>query len=846
MASRSLAFYVPGVFVAVALIGGCAGNGGSGNAKGGSGGGGTSSVANLTVSKTHTGDFVQGQQGGTYTITVSNAAGAAATSGTVSVTENPPSGLTLVSLAGSGWSCSGAVCTRSDSLMAGGSYPAITAAVNVAAAASSPQVNQVSVSGGGSAQASASDATTIDTASAILNVSKTHTGDFVQGQQGAPYSITVANASGGGATTGSVTVTEDPPSGLSLVSMSGSGWSCSGLTCTRSDSLAPGSSYPTITATVDVAADASSPQVNQVSVSGGGSAQASASDATIIETPSAILNVSKTHTGDFVQGQQDATYAITVGDATGSIATSGAVTVTENPPSGLSLVSLAGSGWSCSGSSCTRSDSLAPGSDYPVITATVNVDNNATSPQVNQVSVSGGGSPEASASDATTIDTVYGATLIAPPAWQANTAYIIGNVVTNANSLYICAGAGISAASGGPTGAGAAVVADGTASWFYYGTPPTVASPAPTVSQASSVPVALTVSYPADISGTLAPQYQLLGSYPGFVNWGGYLPTLQAHSEYVSDAENVPGVRFVTDAPQFTIQGKGGSNSGLQIMVDGQLLFSGGIQSGGIGPALFLTVDFTNAGGRKARTVSVFSLGGGQVFYGIYVDPASTVSAPPAISARACVFGDSYTAGGGSGAYGMPVVPLDTWSNRALRGILGFQDVWSFAVGGTGYLAGTANLGAILANSGNQANIATCTLIVVNEGVNDYVPYTPSQIQPAVTADVQELRSLVPNVPIVVTGIWGGADGPSAQMIAAEQAIQAGVEAVGDSNTYFIPISTATPPWMTGNGNVTAPNGTGNADVCMGPSGHPTAICEANYMGPRMANALRAVLPQIP
>ena len=115
----------------------------------------------LSITKTHSGNFTQGQTNAAYTITVSNQAGAAATSGTATVTEAPPSGLTLVSMSGTGWSCSGTTCNRSDSLAAGASYPAITAMVNVAANASSPQVNQVSVAGGGSVTASTTDSTTI-------------------------------------------------------------------------------------------------------------------------------------------------------------------------------------------------------------------------------------------------------------------------------------------------------------------------------------------------------------------------------------------------------------------------------------------------------------------------------------------------------------------------------------------------------------------------------------------------------------------------------------------------------------------------------------------------------------
>src|SRR5262249_40012998 len=56
----------------------------------------------LSITKSHSGNFTQGQQGATYTVTVANGASAGPTSGTVTVTENIPSGLTLVSMAGSG------------------------------------------------------------------------------------------------------------------------------------------------------------------------------------------------------------------------------------------------------------------------------------------------------------------------------------------------------------------------------------------------------------------------------------------------------------------------------------------------------------------------------------------------------------------------------------------------------------------------------------------------------------------------------------------------------------------------------------------------------------------------
>src|SRR5450755_1857406 len=84
--------------------------------------------------------------------------------------------------------------------------------------------------------------------------------------------------------------------------------------------------------------------------------------------------------------------------------TAGKVTVTDTIPSGLTFVSMACTGWSCASKTCTRTDALAAGKSYPAITVTVNVAANAPSKVTNTVSVSGGNSPAATASDVTTIN----------------------------------------------------------------------------------------------------------------------------------------------------------------------------------------------------------------------------------------------------------------------------------------------------------------------------------------------------------------------------------------------------------------------------------------------------------
>ena len=138
----------------------------------------------------------------------------------------------------------------------------------------------------GSSAASTSPVFTFATNSGLngsqLNISASHSGNFSQGQTQAPYTVTVANA-GTSATAGTVTVTASATTGLTLISMAGTGWTCStATTCTRSDVLAAGSSYPSITAFVNVSATAPASATFTAGVSGGSSPSSTATDPTTI------------------------------------------------------------------------------------------------------------------------------------------------------------------------------------------------------------------------------------------------------------------------------------------------------------------------------------------------------------------------------------------------------------------------------------------------------------------------------------------------------------------------------------------------------------------------------------
>src|SRR5262249_10374519 len=258
------------------------------------------------------------------------------------------------------------------------SYPAITVTVSVNGGGPSV-VNNAFVSGGGELNTnndSASDPTNIT--APVLAITKTHSPDtFTVGQPGT-YTINVSNT-GKIATVGTVTVNDFLPFGLTATAVSGTGWSCSplpatSLTCTRSDALASGSSYPSLVVTVAIN-NATPTITNSANVTGGGDSQFhSASDTANVNTPT--LTITKSHTGDFTVGQIE-NYTIAVGNV-GKVATQGTVTLTDNLPFGMTAIATGGTGWSCSGVptsflTCTRADSLAVNANYPPLTVVVSV-----------------------------------------------------------------------------------------------------------------------------------------------------------------------------------------------------------------------------------------------------------------------------------------------------------------------------------------------------------------------------------------------------------------------------------------------------------------------------------------
>ena len=411
--------------------------------------------------------FTQGDNADTYTLTVTNN-GHAPTDGTtpVTLTDIVDPNLNFVSAAGSGWTCDSSndptiTCTETGGpggapavLAPGQSYPPVTMTVQVPLGTGFGTqdsydglhvTNAASVTGGSPDTASASIASPTPIVGVPgLTADNAVDGAFQQGDPGDRYEITVMNT-GGAPTNGSsatpITATVTVSAGQTIDALYGSGWTCDlaastapqaepADTCYRGDVL-PGENgeEPPITVVVAVADDAPATATETVAVDGGGNVGGPASVAattTIAPAPAPPatgptsgtppqLTVTSSHAGGFAQGDGSDAYTLTVSNAAGAGATSGAVTVADQLPAGITPVEMTGAGWTCSLAPptlpptstsrrnpvtntyepqpvCSRSDPLAPGMSYPPVTLEVAVADNTQPSVTNTATVSGGGS----------------------------------------------------------------------------------------------------------------------------------------------------------------------------------------------------------------------------------------------------------------------------------------------------------------------------------------------------------------------------------------------------------------------------------------------------------------------
>ncbi len=347
----------------------------------------TVTAIDLAIDKSHQGTFRPGS-GPTndYTLDVENL-GSAQTIGPVVVTDTLPSGLVPVSASGTGWTC-GIVsqtvsCTLSGALNAGASADPITIRADAtlpSGETSMTVTNTASVAtttDAASANNSDDDETlVIDSPDAAIH--KSHSGNLTAGSQ-ATYTLAVDN-DGPQPTSGTTTVTDTLPTGLTYVSATGTGWNCGAsgqdVTCTHDDPIPADGSADDIELTVTVGLDAIPSVTNTASVATAGDdnpANDSSSDPAVVRAID--LKITKSHDQALKLGRQGA-FQIDV-ENVGDSPTADPAVVTDTLPAGLTYDGFNGSGWNCSATgqdvTCTHAASIADGAAADTLEILVDV-----------------------------------------------------------------------------------------------------------------------------------------------------------------------------------------------------------------------------------------------------------------------------------------------------------------------------------------------------------------------------------------------------------------------------------------------------------------------------------------
>ena len=202
----------------------------------------TERVTDLSITKTHVGNFNMGGNG-VYTLRVSNTAGVVLDPElkTVTITDTLPTGFTFVSGVGTGWSCGAAgqvvTCTHAPPLAPGSSFPDVTLTVAIGPTALPASVNTATVSSGSydisAANNTVNDPTTVIPIFPTLVVAKssqvisdplnnTTNPKRIPGSV-TEYSITITNTGPGFVDASTLVVTDPVPANTDLYVSTASG-----------------------------------------------------------------------------------------------------------------------------------------------------------------------------------------------------------------------------------------------------------------------------------------------------------------------------------------------------------------------------------------------------------------------------------------------------------------------------------------------------------------------------------------------------------------------------------------------------------------------------------------------
>ncbi|MBK6874069.1 MAG: SGNH/GDSL hydrolase family protein [Kineosporiaceae bacterium] len=221
-------------------------------------------------------------------------------------------------------------------------------------------------------------------------------------------------------------------------------------------------------------------------------------------------------------------------------------------------------------------------------------------------------------------------------------------------------------------------------------------------------------------------------------------------STYVTDpyAGNAGSgaVEFLFDGTTLEVMTKGMTNT-LWISVDDEYAHASPVSVPNDGNTYFLPVTFATRQWRKIRIEFPTQV----IFGGVTVGTNDTVMATVKASPRVIVHGDSFSEGTGGGYSTRP-----WW--RTLGNAVGWHDMWSTSLGGTGWLAtGPSGRPKLRDRLASDVYPYTPDILILAGGFNDAAS-TQQQIQDEVTATLAAVKTNLPNTLIIVVAPFAATD----------------------------------------------------------------------------------------
>ncbi len=420
----------------------------------------------FTASVSSVGNVSPGQIGAVYQIVVSNAAGAAASSGTVTVTETSATNFTVTGTpTGSGWTCTVTgqtfSCTSSAAEGGGQSFPPINVTGNVTGPAGGTVSVSISISGGGITGTVNSTPTGISIV-APPTISKAFGASGIGVGGSTSLTFTVANPAANTVVQTGLAFSDSFPAGLAVAATPGVTDTCSGtvtaaagsgtISLANGTSAAPGG---TCTISVNVTATAAGSFSN--TVNGAGTVKSS-NGGTGVASNTAILNAAGPPTISKAFGAAtipltngNTTLTFTVANPAANLAALTGVAFSDSFPAGLAMAATPGVTDTCGGTvtaaagsgtvSLANGTSAAPGG---TCTISVNVTGTSAGAKPNTT-----GAISSTQSGAGAVSNTATLTVVAPPtiskAFGASSVSLNGSTslsftVTNPNATNALSG----------------------------------------------------------------------------------------------------------------------------------------------------------------------------------------------------------------------------------------------------------------------------------------------------------------------------------------------------------------------------------------------------------------------